>query len=175
MRDFPVKLAVLSACSLFAGVASAQDPCGGFKWDADRERTVFATAAHPLAAVSKAESAQPLTVGTLYELSLVPQSSLSAKEPIGAKSRFEGAFGGFVRLHAPAAGRYRIALGDSGWIDALSGEATLHSSDFSGAQGCHAPHKIVVFVLPAGEILLQLSGIAQPHLRLSVTADTSAP
>ncbi len=175
MKYLPVKLLSLSVCALLtvAG-ARAQEPCSAFKWDAARERSVFATTAQPLAATPTAETALPVSSGALYDLTLVPQTRITAKEPIAPKSHFEGAFGGFVRVHVVTAGRYRIALGAPGWIDALSEGTALSSVDFSGAKGCNAPHKIVVFALPAGEILLQLSGIAQPHLRLSVTTD-SAP
>jgi hypothetical protein len=46
----------------------------------------------------------------------------------------------------------------------------LHSTDYQGAAGCNAPHKVVQFLLPAAQdLVLQVSGMPSVHARLTVT------
>jgi hypothetical protein len=90
--------------------------------------------------------------------------------PLGKKAQFAGAFGGLIRLKVAAAGAYRISLDQTGWMDVVSAAGVINSSDYAGAAGCRTPHKSVQFNLPAGDYLLQLSGVSNASAQLAVTA-----
>ena len=87
----------------------------------------------------------------------------------GKKAAFEGAYAGFARLQVPRAGRYRVSLNQSGWIDLVAGDGVVPAADFSGGTGCSTPGKVVVFELPAGAVLLQLTGVRAERIRLTLT------
>jgi hypothetical protein len=160
---------------LAAGAAHADDPCAGFKWNVTRERALFAGQPQALTASQGAASAPELSPERLYDISLWPQAGLALRVPAGSKSRFEGASAGFARLSVPAAGRYRVSLGQPGWIDLVGEQGVIPSSDFSGQHGCSTPHKVVQFELPAGSVLLQLTGVTGSHVELALTRAPEAP
>jgi hypothetical protein len=61
------------------------------------------------------------------------------------------------------------------WVDIVRKGRLVASTDFTGARGCSAPHKIVLYALPAGDVLLQLSGEVSPHVELTVTRSPATP
>ena len=148
----------------------ADDPCAAFKWDVTHERALFAGAAESVAAGRDSSSAPQLLPDHLYGLSLLAQEQIRLSVPLGKKAQFDSAFGGLARLRVPLAGTYRIALDQSGWIDVVGEHGGIGSSDFAGGSACHAPHKLVQFELPAGELLLQLSGVANATVKLTLTS-----
>ena len=160
---------------LAAAAAHADDPCAGFKWNVAHERALFAGQGQALAAAKDAAAAPQLDPERLYDLSLLSQATVALRIPAGAKSSFDGAFAGFARVAIATAGRYRVSLDQGGWIDVVGDTGAITSSDFAGQRGCSAPHKVVEFELPAGVLLLQLTGISEPHVRLTLTRVPSAP
>jgi hypothetical protein len=61
-------------------------------------------------------------------------------------------------------------------VDVVAGSQAIVSSDYQGRSGCRAPHKIVLFALPADEeLLIQLSGTPETHLRLTITRADAPP
>ncbi len=149
-----------------ARAAAADDPCAAFKWDVSSVRALFATEAHPVANPDSATLVPQL----LYALALRSQEQLHLSIAAGGNAQFEGALGAVAHLRIATPGLYRVALDQPGWIDLIGSAGAIRSSDFSGASGCHAPHKIVVFALPAGTLTLQLTGVHATPLRLAVTA-----
>jgi hypothetical protein len=174
MNRWWIRVAAL-LLALAAAAAYADDPCAGFKWDVTQERALFASKAQALTALPDAGAAPELTAGRFYEISLLPQGTLALRVPAGPKSQFEGAFAGFARLKIPAAGLYRVSLDQPGWIDLVGEHGVIASSDFSGQHGCSAPHKVVQFQLPAGSVLLQLTGVSGARLGLTLTRAPAAP
>jgi hypothetical protein len=160
---------------LCGAAAHAEDPCAGFKWNVAHERALFAGDAQALTSTQDAGSAPGLAPEHLYNISLLPQATLALRVPAGAKSRFGGAFAGFARLNIAVAGLYRVSLDQPGWIDLVGAHGVIASSDFSGQRGCSTPHKVVQFELPAGGILLQLTGITGSHVQLTLTQAPAAP
>jgi hypothetical protein len=148
----------------------ANDPCAAFKWNVAHERALFAGAAESVAVGRDSGSAPQLLPDHLYGLSLLAQQQLTLSVPLGKKAQFDGAFGGLARLRVPVTGTYRIALDQPGWIDVVGEHGAIASSDFAGGSACHAPHKLVQFELPAGELLLQLSGVANAVVKLTLTS-----
>jgi hypothetical protein len=164
-----VSLATTALLGVLAHASHAADPCGAFKWNVAHERALFAGAPESVAAGRDVASGPQLLPDRLYELTLLRQDGITLSVPPGKKARFDGAFAGFARLHVPAAGLYRISLDQSGWIDVVGERGTISSSDFAGGDACNAPHKLVQFELPAGELLLQLSGAVNAAVKLALT------
>jgi hypothetical protein len=174
MRHCSSRIAAL-LFGLWAATAYAEDPCTGFKWDIAHERALFAGGAQAVTAVREAGSATELAAERLYGISLLPQASVALRVPAGPKSNFDGAFAGFARLDIAAPGVYRVSLDQPGWIDLVGAQGVIPSSDFSGQRGCSTPHKVVQFRLPAGRVLLQLTGIGNSQVRLTLTRVPAAP
>jgi hypothetical protein len=78
--------------------------------------------------------------------------------------------GRLYQLQLQQAGVYRVSLDQGAWIDIVADGRMIGSGDFQGRPGCTAPHKIVQFLLPAGqELLLQFSAAVAPVLRVAIT------
>lgn len=163
--------AYLIVVTLFSGapIALAAGTCAGFKWDVRHEQALFATRPQDLKAGGAAASAPVIALDKLYRLQLTPQDQVAFAVPPGKKTHRDGAYAGLVRLHIAAGGLYRIALSQPFWVDILERGALIASSDFTGARGCSAPHKVVLYRLAAGDQLLQVSGWAAPQAKLTVT------
>ncbi len=158
------------------GVAlAADDPCAAIKWNITDERAVFAQVARTEAAGHDAATAPAIKTKTLYELSLAPQDGVKFVVPPGKKALPDGAFAGLVHFRVPTSGAYRISLDQGFWVDIVSHQTLIESTDFTGAHDCNAPRKIVQYTLPAGEdLVLQLSGAAKDRVRVAVTPVAAA-
>jgi hypothetical protein len=162
-------LTFLCLCVVTSAVRAA-DPCAGFAWDVDHERTLFATEAKALPAGTAVASSPALSVDRLYQLQMSSQSEVTFAAPPGKKMLIDGAHAGLAILTVEKSGVYRISLDQSFWLDVVANGALVGSKDFQGRAGCSAPHKIVEFVLPAGAPLtLQFSGATSQTLRVTVT------
>jgi hypothetical protein len=150
-------------------VALAQDPCASFAWNVSPERALFAGSAQALVMGHDAASAPALKSGQLYELALTPQSGVQFAAAPGKKALADGAFAGIAQVHIAAAGLYRVSLSEAFWVDVIHEHQVVDSKDFTGNHSCHAPRKIVLYQLPAGDVLLQLSGATDAHVRVTVT------
>jgi hypothetical protein len=169
----PAALLVLSASGLLSGggpAVAADDPCGGFSWNVTHERGLFAGKATSEKAGADVPGAPAIATDHLYELALTTQDQVHFRAPPGKKPKSDGAYAGLVRLKVSKAGLYRISVDQPFWIDVISGEELVHSTDFQGAAGCNAPHKIVQFLLPAAQdLVVQVSGLPSARARLAVT------
>ncbi len=157
---------------LLSGVvpsAFGADACAGFRWDLSREQALFATAARSITAGRDEAAAPPIGPDRLYDLSLAPQQDVRFVVHPEKRALTDGAYAGLARLRVPAAGLYRISIDKGFWIDVVTGHETLDSRDFAGRAGCGEPRKIVVYELPAGDLVLQLSGAISPHVRVTLT------
>jgi hypothetical protein len=162
--------ALLGALLLTLPAIAADDPCGQFSWDVRHERTLFAQPGETLASGATAADAPAVTPERLYRLSLHPQPQVHFAAPPGRQKFAEGAHAGMVSLHLEQAGLYRVSLDQPAWVDVLSGSTPVASQDFQARNGCHAPHKIVEFNLPAhSALLLQFSAAAQDALAVTIT------
>jgi len=159
------------------GYDAAEDPCAGFRWDMGRERRLFATQAQAVAAGRDEGSAPLLLPERLYELSLAPLDQVSFAAQPGRKMPAESASAGLARVRLAAAGDYRISLDQGYWVDVVAGGRPIASKDFQGLRDCRAPHKIVLYSLPAGQdLVLQFSGAGSSRIRLAVVpAEAAAP
>jgi hypothetical protein len=168
-----VPWALLACCGTLKR-AHAADACDGFSWDVHQERTVFAATAQTLAAGRALAAAPELVPNHLYELSLAPQDQVSFAVPPGKKMLADGAYAGVAQLRIAQPGTYRVALNGGFWIDLVSGDKLIASSDFTGQPHCDAPRKIVQFSLPAGALVLQLSGATSTPVRVAIVPAPAA-
>ncbi len=75
-----------------------------------------------------------------------------------------------VKVHIPAAGKYRVSMSEGFWIDMIADGKFAPTDDFIGAHECHAPRKIVQYSLPSGDLVLQFSNTNSASVRVTVTA-----
>ena len=163
-------LTVLILSGGASAVLAADDPCTGFKWDITQEHELFIKPPETVAAGHDLESAPTLKTQKLYELTLAPQNTVKFVLPPGKKGLPDGAFAGLVHLQVPAAASYRVSLDAGFWIDVVSNQKLIESSDFGGMSGCTTPRKVVIFDLPAGDdLVLQISGAAKDRVRVTLT------
>jgi hypothetical protein len=149
----------------------AADPCDGFAWNVSHERAVFATPAAAVTAATAAGATPTLEVDTLYDISLTPQDQVSFIMAPAKKALADGAYAGLVKLHIPAAGKYRVSMSEGFWIDVITDGKFAPTDDFTGSRECRAPHKIVQYPLPAGnDLVLQFSNANSPSVKVTVTA-----
>lgn len=166
-------LAVVAGVSLLGvgGGGNYEDrACGNFSWNVDHERALFRGAPLKLTAAQDAATAPELQPDRLYALALNRQEEVHLLMPPGGKKKpSDTPFAGLVHLQVPSAGLYRIALGRSAWVDVLSEQHTIAASDFTHSPVCYAPHKVVEFTLPAGELVLELTGATSQRIELTLT------
>ncbi|MGB6452654.1 MAG: hypothetical protein WBE92_18035 [Steroidobacteraceae bacterium] len=165
--SFLVCAALLSGAALSA---SGANPCAGFRWDLGHEQALFATSAQAVTAGRDETSAPVIGPDRLYDLALTQQQDVRFVVHPEKRALTDGAYAGLARMHVPAAGLYRISIDKGFWIDVVAGHETLDSRDFAGRAGCGNPRKIVVYELPAGDLVLQLSGAISPRVRVTLTS-----
>lgn len=166
----------LTALSATALAQQAPDPCAAFSWNVVHERQLFA--GHPSAATTgtTAAAAPQLAPDRLYELQLNPVAQVQFAAPPGKSKGGNGPNAGLTRVRVPTAGLWRIALDQAAWIDVVANGQPIASVDYQGQSGCHAPHKIVQFELPANqELVIQLSGTPEAQLHLTLTRGEASP
>jgi len=163
---------VLSALGTTAVAQEPADPCAAFSWNIAHERALFATAATARDTGVSGKDAPLLDPDHLYELQLHPLADVHFTAPPGKSKGGNGPYAGLATLRVPMSGLWRVALDQAAWIDvvATSDGQSIASSEYQGRPGCHAPHKIVQFQLPANQnLLIQLSGTPEMQVRLTVT------
>jgi hypothetical protein len=153
---------------------AADDPCTGFKWNVAQEHALFSKSPESVTAGHDLASAPVMKAQKLYELALSPQADVKFIMPPAKRGLPDGAFAGLVHLQVPAAGSYRVSLDQGFWVDIVGDQKFVESTDFGGASGCNAPRKVVIYNLPAGDLVLQLSGAAKDHVRVTLTPAPAA-
>jgi hypothetical protein len=152
------------------GTALADDPCAGFKWDVAKEHALFAGAGAALPAGKDVASAPALVSERLYELKLLPQTSVAFAVEPGKSKPDDGQFAGLAALELADAGVYRVSVDAPAWLDVASHAKLAVVMDFQGLHGCDAPRKVVEFKLEDSRgLVLQVSGSAKSTIRLTVT------
>ena len=170
MSQLASRIRLLAAALLVVSSAVlADDACAAFTWNVSHERALFATSARELAAGRDAATAPVVDPDRLYDLALAPHDEVHMPAMNRTAHGAGQGSAGLVRLQITAAGSYRISVGAQMWVDVVSGSMLIASSDFAGQHGCEAPHKIVQYDLQPGTFILQLSGAAADHVKMTVT------
>jgi hypothetical protein len=78
------------------------------------------------------------------------------------------AHAGLFEFTVPAAGNYTVALSTAAWIDVIESGKAVAPTSFGHGPECTSIRKMVVFPLQAGKHTLQVSGDAQPAMRIMV-------
>jgi hypothetical protein len=153
-----------------SGALLAQSACIDFKWDVHKERALFAAEPLTVSAGADAGSAPKVRPNHLYQVRLKPRSGVRFAVPPGQSPDSTWGSAGLLSLDVPAAGSYRVVLELSMWADVVAGGKLLAPYDYQGQRDCSAPHKIVVFELPAKPLILQLSGVDSSTVRIGLTS-----
>jgi hypothetical protein len=158
-----------------AGAADV-DGCTRFKWDVSRELAVMKQTPQVITAATKPGGEVPqLKVGILYSVKLSDQSQVTFAVGPAKVNGAPGAKAGLVQFGVKKAGRYRVSITSSHWVDIVDGVQLVPSVDFQGHVGCERPRKIVEFDLPAQRPLtLQFSGSSDSEVVMAITAVASA-
>jgi hypothetical protein len=170
MRTVPVLVVTAWLVSTAPATSAAADSCDAFTWNVAHERSLFASSPNRLSAGKDASSAPPAIIDRLYELLLSPDTEVHLPVTPGRKSGGQATSAGVVRLQVVRPGLYRVSLSEGDWIEIVHEGAPLPSGDHEGQHGCSAPRKVVQFQLPAGEVLMQLSGAMSASVRLTITS-----
>jgi len=169
--NWALAVAVGAAAGAMASApANAADPCDGFTWNVSHERAVFATQPVAVTAATAAGPAPALALDKLYDIALTPQDKVRFVLAPAKKTLADGAYAGMVTLNIPAPGKYRVSMSEGFWIDLIAEGKFVPTDDFTGSHECHAPRKIVQFVLPAGDLTLQFANTNSPSVQVTVTA-----
>ncbi|CAN5283946.1 hypothetical protein BH10PSE10_BH10PSE10_04120 [soil metagenome] len=162
-------MVVLAAVSALQGYshALAQEPvgCDKFKWNVKHERAALAKAGAPkLASGSDLTGALPQTI----TLDLKPPANAKLPSP-PERAPKPDTFAGFTMVKAiPANGVYSISLSAAAWIDVLQNGGFVKPKAFSGVTGCDGIRKAVKFDLVAGPAIIQISGVAEPAVKMAI-------
>ncbi|WP_420139417.1 hypothetical protein [Sphingomonas sp.] len=97
-----------------------------------------------------------LAVDRAAALKLEPAGNVRFDPPLTRKPK-PNSYGGYFPLTVAKAGRYRIALSDRAWVDAVNHGKRLKSTAHMHGPACSGIAKIVAFDLPAGRSWLQIS------------------
>ena len=144
--------------------------CDSFAWDVSHELDVLGQPAKSLTAGTDGKKPVRLELDQHYSVRLVPQSTVHFAAEPGKPASDPAARGGVLSFHTPKAGRYRISLSTSHWLDLIDGGLIVVSSDFQGQSSCEKVHKIVQFELSGNrDFVLQLSGAPDARVELAIT------
>jgi hypothetical protein len=150
--------------------ALADDACVDFKWDASKERALFAETPVAATAGKDPPSAPVVVPNRLYLLRLMNQDTVTISVNPDKKIPATAVYAGLAALKIPSPGSYRIAVDVPLWIDVVSNGVLMRPTDFQGQRGCSAPHKIVEFDLAGGQPwVLQFSNAAKDSILVTVT------
>lgn len=144
--------------------AALPPACTGFQWDVRRELALLQAPAQAVAAGTSAASAPTLALDRHYRVQLPAQAQVRLAARPGKPMLEDDARAGLLAFDVPRAGDYRIAITSGHWLDVVDAGRVIASRDFQGQRGCPLVHKIVAFRLPAGRLLLQLAGGADPEV-----------
>jgi len=177
MKRFVAAFAVSACLSLMSAIpAHAQNAkegaggCDSFTWDVSHELDVLGKPAKAITAGTDSRKPAHLDLDQHYTAKLAPQGSVKfAIKPAKAQAD-DGAQGGVFSFHTPKAGKYRVSVTTSPWLDVVDGGLLVVSQDFQGQRGCEKVHKIVEFELAGNrDFVLQLSGGTDATIGVAVT------
>ncbi|HEX7883419.1 MAG TPA: hypothetical protein VF499_11850 [Afipia sp.] len=146
--------------------AWAQEPvgCENFKWPVTRERAALAQSDASRLAIGGDLDTLPRTA--VLELQPAAEAKLPTPPERAPKPN---TFAGFAIVKAiPANGLYSISLSAGGWVDVVQNGVFLKPKAFSGVTGCDGIRKTVRFGLAAGPATIQISGVAEPSVRIAI-------
>lgn len=163
-------MAMIAASAAPAGIPmpgmAAAVPCPGIPTTLPAELAGW-TRMTPVRAGASAGAATALMLGTGARASLLPTRAIAYALP-PHKPGEAASNGGLFAFTAPAAGRYRVAIGAAAWIDVVRNGGALAASAHAHGPACSGIRKMVDFDLQPGRYLLQITDKAAPTLALIV-------
>ena len=164
-------LVIILAISGYASPAADEDPCVNFAGEASHELAVMKQTSQEITAAANPDAGVPrISTETLYRLTLAAQSRVKFVANPGRTAVEEGSYAGLVKFRVSKAGRYRVSITSTHWIDIIDGAQLLEARAFQGLHGCKRPRKIVEYDLPADhDLILQLSGSPESRVDVAIT------
>jgi hypothetical protein len=188
MKRFFAAFAVSASLSLLSAIpAHAQDApkpamkegggmregnggCDSFTWDVSHELDVLGKPAKSITSGTDGKKPVRMELDQHYAVKLLPQGTVKFAVKPGKPQLDDGAQAGVFSFHTPKAGKYRVSITTSHWLDLVDGALVVVSQDFQGQRGCEKVHKIVQFELSGNkDFALQLSGNTQATLDVAIT------
>jgi hypothetical protein len=150
--------------ALLIGATGARADCDHFKWRVDQEKAWFARGAEPI------EPGANIAIGAgAYRLALKPEDA--AGFVMTPKKLTPGAFGAVLHVAAiPKAGLYQVTMTREAWVDVMQNDARARTLNVSRQRDCPGFAKSVRFMLDAGPAVLQINGVTEPSIALSLGA-----
>lgn len=171
-----VQALTCAACIVGAYLVSAAAPgraaetggCESFAWPVKTELAWLKSAdVETIASGSVVE--QPPLKALLVKLPPVAEVSYPVTPTGKPKGDASKQFGAVVTIQTiPAAGVYQVSLSGPGWIDLVQDGKALVSQSHSGKSDCDGMRKSVRFGLVAGPLTLELSGVPQNEIKLTI-------
>ncbi len=121
----------------------------------------------PVRAGGTVSTATTVALGSGVTATLLPTLQVTYAVP-PHKPGEPASSGGMFAFSVQTAGRYRVALGSSAWIDVLSGTTSVTSVAHAHGPDCTGVRKMVDFDLAPGRYLLQVAGNGGATLPLMV-------
>ena len=163
LRSGLVAIALIASLGL---ANAADDGCEKFAWSLSRERAAFA--ATDKTTIAAGETLAALPAGALV-IRLQPGTQASFAMPPERKPRTEQWHGGMVQFPAlPKPGIYQITLSDEAWIDVIQNGRYARSVGSTGRSDCPGVRKSVRLDLDAGTLVLQVSGVSQDTIAVTI-------
>lgn len=167
-----------SAFTLGLAPANAQDTeeregnlgCDGFTWNVSHELDVLAQPSTSLNAGRDVKSLAHVDLEKRYAVKLLPQSGVKFVAKV-SKPTLEGdAQAGLLTFRTAKAGKYRVSITTSHWLDVVDNGNLVVSREFQGQRGCEQVRKVVEFELTGNhDFVLQLSGGTDANVGLAIT------
>ncbi len=170
MRKFGFGVAAFASLLAAASPAFAAKGtgCDGFLWPLTTE-LAWLQSANPEKLASGGKLGAPPDDKAI-EVALLPASKVKfATQPTSTpKPEDATAFGGVVNFDNIEAGLYQLTLSVHGWIDVIQNGAPLEAIGHTGSEGCDAMRKSVRFEIGSGPVAIQLNGIRNDSVKLTI-------
>lgn len=135
--------------------------CSNFEMNVSTELKTWEGTGIPAAASENSKKLPPIVVGSLVNLSMVPETKVQfVAKPEKTFPNSESLRGGLAQLRVPSNGVYKISLGQKVWVDVVDNKGQIiHSKSFEMQTKCPKIFKVVEYDLKSGTAYtLQFSG-----------------
>jgi len=140
--------------------AAAQDACGLLPSAVARDPDPFSAYIPPI------DSAQSLPKEGVFGLKLRPVADVIY--PVAPARGSDSDNGGIVTLEYIPAGRYRIVLSETGWIDAIQDNKRLPILGSDRATNCPGTRESVQVQVKGEALTLQIGGVKADRVNIAV-------
>jgi hypothetical protein len=150
----------IALLSSLAVPAAAQDVCGLLPQAQARDRDPFSAYIPPI------DNAQSLPKEGVFALKLRPVADVIYS--IAPDRGSDSGNGGIITLEYIPAGRYRVVLSETGWIDAIQENRRLPILGADRATNCPGTRDSVQIEVESAPLTLQIGGVAADRVNIAI-------